>query len=262
MRAMPSVVVITDGIGPSPTMVELRSQWFEQSTGAGWLFSTDWHDPAVDAVCEACLRGENVWPAAERLGAARADSGASLGETLADVDGLTAVLPDLPTEVLYRAVSLGWADRSGAPAIDVLDPLTGLASIDYLRVRLGEVYRAAEVDGRCVSDTHALVAVRLDLAGRVGWAKVTPLILAGDVLRTVFDGEQSLARVSSQAAVALTRREPLLPRRVQLLTELLDQRLHRDARRDAQPAGPPRVWIEPLPASHAAACDLVCELGR
>ncbi len=261
MPSVPPAAVSVEETRPSMTIAELRARWFEQSTGTGWLFSTDWHDPAIDAVCEACVRAENVWPAAERLGAARAAAGASLGETLADVDGLTAVLPDLPTELLYRAVSLGWADHSGAPAADVLDPLTGLVSIDYLRVRMGELYRAADVDGRCVSDAYALVTVRLDLAGRVGWDRVTPMILAGDALRTVFDGEQTLARLSRRAAVALTRREPLLPRRVQLLSGLLAERLIRDAR-SVPPPAPPRVWIEQLPHAHHAACDLVGELGR
>ena len=47
--------------------------------------------------------------------------------------------------------------------ITVFDPLTGLVSQDYLRTRLGELYRAADVAGYRVSERHALVVVRLDL---------------------------------------------------------------------------------------------------
>ncbi len=157
------------------TSAELQDLWFGRTAEAGWVFASDWHDPAIDALCEACVKGENLWPAAERLGGVRADSGVSLGETLADVDGLTAVLAGLDTEVLHRAVSLGWADRMMAPRPTVFDPLTGLVSDDYLRTRMGEVYRAAEVADTKVSSTHALVVVRVDLTGRAGWDRITPL---------------------------------------------------------------------------------------
>lgn len=241
------------------TSAELQDLWFVQSADAGWVFVSDWHDPAVDALCEAAVRGESLWPAAERLGAVRADAGVSLGETLADVDGLTAVLPGLETDVLHRAVSLGWADRMMAPRPSVFDPLTGLVSPDYLRVRMGEIYRASDVAGDKVSVTHALVVVRLDLAGRSGWDRVTPLILSGDAMRTVFDGGQTLARLADHTAVALTDRECLLARRAQLLAGMVSQRLSMGE----QAASPgPRVWIERLPDSLRAAVDLIGQLDR
>jgi hypothetical protein len=240
------------------TSAELQDLWFERSCNAGWVFVSDWHDPAVDALCEACLRGDNLWPTAERLGTARADAGISLGETLADVDGLTAALPGLATEVLHRAVSLGWADRMMTTKVAVFDPLTGLVSPDYLRTRLGELYRAADVAGTHVSEKHALVVVRLNLAGRRGWDRMTPLILSGDAMRTVFDGGQTLARLADHMAVALTDREPLLPRRSQLLAGMVCERLARDRQRDPHP----RVWIERLPDSLPAATDLIGELGH
>lgn len=241
------------------TSAELQNLWFVQSNDAGWGFASDWHDPAIDALCEACLRSENLWPAAERLGFARADAGVSLGETLADVDGLAVVLPGLATDVLHRAVSLGWADRMMVPIVSVFDPLTGLVSPDYLRTRLGEVYRAAEVAGTKVSVSHALVVVRMDLTGRAGWDRITPLILSGDAMRTVFDGGQTLARLADHMAVALTDREVMLARRARLLTEMVAQRLVRDDRR---PSSGPRVWIERLPDSLPAAIDLIGELSR
>ena len=247
---------------PAPfpmTSTELHQLWFAQSRSAGWVFDSDWHDPAIDALCEACVHGDNVWPAGERLGAVRADAGVSLGETLADIDGLAVVLPGLPIDILHRAVSLGWADRMMAPVPAVFDPLTGLVSVDYLRTRMGEIYRAAEVAGRSVSTGHALVVVRVDLTGRTGWDRITPLILSGDAMRTVFDGGQTLARLADHMAVALTDREQLLARRVQLLTGLVTDRLAR-ADRTAGPG--PRVWIERLPDSLPAATDLIGELSR
>jgi len=239
------------------TSSELQHLWFERSAEAGWVFASDWHDPAIDALCEACVRGKSVWPAAERLGGVRAESGVSLGETLADVDGLTAVQPGLDTEVLHRAVSLGWADRMMAPRPSVFDPLTGLVSHDYLRTRMGEVYRAGEVADRRVSASHALVVVRVDLTGRSGWDRITPLILSGDAMRTVFDGGQTLARLADHMAVALTEREVMLARRAQLLAGMVGDRL---SRRDQHSVS--RVWIERLPDSLPAAIDLIGQLDH
>lgn len=241
------------------TSADLRDRWYEQSSAAGWAFVSDWHHPAVDALCEACLLGENVWAPAERLGAARAHKGVSLGETLADLDGLACVLPDIGDGVVHRAASLGWAERMTTPRHAVFDPLTGLVSVDYLRTRLGEVYRAAEVADTKVSATHALVTVRLNLAGRIGWDRLTPLILAGDAMRTVFDGGQTLARLADHMAVVLAIREPMLARRAHLLTGMVQERLGRDLPPGESIA---RIWIERLPDTGAAAIDLISELAR
>lgn len=238
---------------------ELQRRWWEQSREAGWIFSSDWYDPAVDAVCEACVSGTDLWPSAQRLGSARAGAGVSLGETLADVDELTNVAPGVPTDVLQRAVALGWAEESVAPAPAVFDPLTGLVSVEYLRIRLGEVYRGADVAGTDVSDTHALVVVAVELSGMAGWDRVTPLLLAGDAMRTVFDGEHTLARLADHMAVVLTPREEMLPRRSQLLAGMLADRL---SKAGPFPASAPRIWIERLPTSLSAAVGMIQELGR
>jgi len=122
------------------------------------------------------------------------------------------------------------------------------------------------VAGYHVSTRHALVVVRVDLSGRRGWDRLAPLILAADALRTVFDAGQSLARLSDQMAVALTDRDDMLARRTQLCAGLVTERLVQD-----RPAGRiehhrctplPRVWIEQLPDSQAAAVALISELGR
>ncbi len=239
------------------TSTELQDLWFVESNTTGWMYASDWHDPAVEALCDACLRGENLWPAGERLGSARATAGASLGETLADVDALAVVLPTVATDILHRAVSLGWANQMTEPAESVFDPLTGLVSPEYLRTRLGEVYRAADITACKVSASHALVVVQLNLADRAGWERITPLILVGDALRTVFDGGQSLARMTDHMAVALTEREAMLARRTQLLAGMVGEGWSRDAS-DACP----RVWIESLPDSLPAALNLIGALGR
>ena len=238
---------------------ELAEQWAARASGAGWAFPSDWHVAAVDAVCEAIADCAEVWPAAERLGQSRSAAGVSLGEALADIDALCAIVPSRLTSTLRRAVSLGWADRVVAAPAAVSDPLTGLCTADYLQTRLGEVYRAAEVGGSDVGERRALVVVRLDLLGRTGWHRVLPMILTADSMRCVFDGGQSLAQLGEGVAVVLTERDEMLARRARLLSSMISTQVGRDP----QAAIPdPQVWVESLPPRYGAALDLVRALGR
>lgn len=243
------------GAGPADV---LRQRWFQTSAAGPWTFHTDWHAAAVDALCEACVSGRDLWVCAERLGAARAAAGIGLAETLADIDALITVEPSVPAELVCRAASLGWAERTQAPAVAVLDPLTGLVSADYLSQRLSEVYRAADAVGRRVSADSALVVVRTP-AGGAGWSGQTSLIVAAHALRTVFDAGQTLARLGDRVAVALTARDRVLPRRVQLLGGVVDG-LRPQTVPDA--GVDPRIWIEKLPDDLDAAVALIEGLGR
>lgn len=241
------------------TATELRGQWQAKASAFGWTFPSDWHDPAIDAVCDALAAGTDIWEAAERLGRGRAAAGISLGEALVDIDALATLVPGRYTDALRRAVSLGWADRVSAPAVSVTDPMTGLVTADYLQIRLGEVYRASEVRAEPVSTSWALVVVRLDLAGHVGWQRTLPMILVADGLRRVFDGGQSLVLMGEAVAVALCERDLVLARRARLLRSMVTDAIERDP----QIIVPgPSVWIENLPSTYGAALDLMTELGR
>lgn len=238
---------------------ELSVEWATRAAASGWSFPSDWRVPAIEAVCEAVCAGAEVWPAAERLGMARAAAGVSLGEALADIDGLCAMVHPRYTPTLRRAVSLGWADRISSPPATVEDPLTGLVTPEYLNVRLAEVYRSAEVAGREVEIGWALLLVRLDLTDRVGWQRVLPMILAAEAMRCVFDGGQSLAQLGESVAVVLTERDAMLARRARLLKSMIVAQIGRDPQA-AIPA--PQVWIEQLPPNYRAALGLTAELGR
>jgi hypothetical protein len=251
---MPRLVRLSE---PPGSVDDLRGSWARRSVETGWAFPSDWHSPSVDAVCEALTERRDVRPAGERLGRERASAGVSLAETLTDIDALAEAVPGC-AEALRRAVSLGWADRAAAPADAVSDALTGLASSDYLRIRLGEVYRAADVEGSSAGETHALVLVRLGRAGAPGWAQNLPMILVGDAMRTVFAGGQSLARIGPLVAVVLAHRTPVLARQARVLAELLAARI----RVGSDPGLLPQVWIESLPPGWQAANALVAELGR
>jgi hypothetical protein len=176
-----------------------------------------------------------------------------------DADALASIAPSRYTDALRRAVSLGWADRVMAPPSGVTDPMTGLVTSDYLQIRLGEVYRAAEARGEPVSTSWAFVVVRLDLAGHVGWQRTLPMILVADGLRRVFDSGQSLVLMGEAVAVALCKRDLVLARRARLLGSVVTDLIERDP----QIIVPgPSVWIESLPSTYRAALDLMTELGR
>ncbi len=239
--------------------LDVRQQWAAAAVAGGWAFPSDWHVPAVDAVCDAVNGDADVWAAAERLGCARALAGVSLGETLADLDVLVTLVPARFGAVLHRAASLGWADGVLAPPDSVADAITGLASADYLKVRLGEVCRAADVGESSAKTRHALVVVRLAGERRPAWERTFPMILVGEALRTVFGGGESLARLGEGVAVALVGRDAMLPRRVRLLAELIASR----SATDPDWSGlTPQVWIESLPPGYRACVDLIAELGR
>lgn len=152
---------------------------------------------------------------------------------------------------LLRAVALAWTDVACGDLAETaaLDPLSGLASLRYLRTRLAEVYRGARARGERVPDTHALVAVTLIVHG---WTRVAPLSLAGEAAGVVFDAGESLAVVGRRTVVVLAPREGLAER-AKVLRRLLARRLPEAV----GVAAPPSVRVVALPATHGGACALL-----
>ena len=256
-------------IGPSGGCPRnLRERWRAATLTAGWPFPSDWALPAVDSLCEAVAAGLDPVPPLARLGRARAESGAGLAETLQDIAVLHAVLrhggagpvafdPDQVPSGLVRSVALGWADVAFAEiaTTQVVDGLTGLATAGYLRTRLGEIYRAADVAGRPAGERHVLLIVALDLTRLTGWTRFVPMVLAAEAMREVFDGGQTHAVLGPSVAAVLTRLDDRLPARTVRLRSLISELLAADP--DATAAGPPRLWQERLPDEYQQACELV-----
>lgn len=262
--------------GDSPeTFHRLRSQWRTASLASGWPFPNDWALGEVDLVCETVLAGRELAPALAGLGRARASAGSGLGETLQDVAALHAVLthpaiesglvsadPDALPAKLLRVTALSWADvlvRQLAHA-EVADGLTGLASPAYLRARLREVYREAASAGVPADTRYLLVVVAPDLRDVVGWSRLAAMVLLADVLATVFDGGQTLASLGPSALGVLVERRDRVAERMAMVRALAAERLRIDPH--LRCVGLPPVWLERLPASHAAACRLVAELAK
>jgi hypothetical protein len=278
---------VVDGATPRPgRAAALRERWFACSSALGWGAAVEWPDPAVDAVC-AVVTARHPGPAARdraveralaRWAGARAGAGVGLAETLTDLAALNTAVTgsaglDGPAVVdspqgpaaavhatagrgpdgvrLLRAVSLAWTDVACGDLAETaaVDPLSGLASVRYLRTRLAEVYRAARARGRQVGDDRALVVLALDVGD---WRRVAPLSIAGEAAGVVFDAGESIAVVGRGTVVVLAPREGLAERAA-VLRRLLTRRL---AAAEGL-AGTPSVRIVRLPATHDGACALL-----
>jgi GGDEF domain-containing protein len=275
------------GARPRPDRAAaLRERWFACSSALGWAAAAEWPDPAVDAVC-AVITAQHDGPAArdraveEALAGwagARAGAGVGLAETLTDLAALNTAVNgsagrDGPAVVdsphgpaaavhatagrgsdgvrLLRTVSLAWTDVACGDLAETaaVDPLSGLASVRYLRTRLAEVYRAARAHGRSAGAGHGLVVLALDVSD---WRRVAPLSIAGEAAGVVFDAGESIAVVGRGTVVVLAPREGLAER-AGVLRRLLLRRL---AAAEGL-VGRPSVRIVRLPATHDAACALL-----
>lgn len=234
---------------------------------AGWAFPADWQLAEVDDVCRAVLGEGDACAELYRLGGARAEAGAGLGETLLDLAALHAVLAEpagstgivspsvdaIPARML-RSTALGWGDvmsrRAASCAAD--NPLTGLATPAYLRTRLREVYAEARAAGR---QEHVLVFVALDLTRTSGWSRVVAMTLLADALKEVFDAGETVASAGPAVACVLLRRDRHLARALSNLRVLTADRLAVDPH--VAPAGPVRVRVEELPPTWDDAVALI-----
>ncbi|MBR8745427.1 hypothetical protein [Nocardiopsis sp. MG754419] len=222
---------------------ELRTPWRHRSQEAGWDRSEDWWTPAVDALCEAHVVGDDLTGPCERLGEARARSGVGIGRTLADLDAFTRVIglwrPPLP---MIIALAEGW-ERGGRSRADCQDPLTGLADRAYLRTRVGELYRGAE-DGVPPALGHRLVVLALD-PSLDPWRRAARLIVLGHELRRFFTRGESVCLVNRSRIAVIAPDGPELP------GELDDLREQTGWEHGAA------VWSVPLPGTHPEAVSLL-----
>jgi hypothetical protein len=260
--------------GSGGTIRTLRSRWRTASLASGWPFPDDWAVPAVDEVCRLALAGADLGPGLARLGRARAEAGAGLGETCQDLAALHAVLtdpdcdgivfadPDATPARLLRPTALAWADVLARQVgrAELRDGLTGLSSPGYLRARLREVYRSQHDGGADPRLRYTLIVVAPDLTAVPTWSGLAAMALLADAVREVFPGGQTLAVAGPGTIVVLAERGPLLADRVLRLRQLAADRFAVDPQ--LRTLGHPPVWPEPLPGSHSAACRLLTELSR
>jgi hypothetical protein len=241
----------------SAAPVGLRDAWRRRSLAGGWLTPDDWHNEAVDAVLTACQPGGGLAVACTGLGRSRAQAGTGIAETIDDLAALFAVLEEALPVRLVCAVAEGWAEESQAqPARDRCeDPLSGLATLPYLRTRLAEVYREAEQGGTSPADTHRLLVVRLPRRPDP-WHRMALAIGVGRDLRAAFPGGETLSMAGPPAGHGTGPAIALVPARGDL--SLRYARL----RRSVQATFGTQIRMTPLPGRLTEALRLVDRLAR
>lgn len=210
-----------------------------------------------EAVGEALISGSDVLAVCSVAGQDLARDGASVEETL---EGLRATWQQVartdPSYEVVTAVVSAWSETTLGylHQLSCDDPLTGLASQAHLRSRLSELYRLGDCDAR------ALVVCELpfgdDPSEESGdhFTRAMRLARAGELARTAFARDETIARLGTHRVAVLAGRDDRLPRRVRVLRTLLA---------GVEPDGPPaRVWIEGLPTSDRGAGMLLDELAR
>jgi hypothetical protein len=226
----------------------LREQWRAESLAAVWLRPDDWYHPAVDALVECLVDGRDVTAAAERLGAARGRAGIGIGESIDDLTCLFAAHRSAPDATALRAVSIGWSEGNEGPpaAAELLDPWTGLPTLDYLRLRLRETYGDAARRGTDPRTTHALVVVDVALVQLDAFQRLARAATMGEVLVATFGEGSPLAVVRPGVYVALCERDERLGDRLAQLRVAVQRGAERRGA-SAVLRRPPRVWVETLP---------------
>ncbi|GAB3020906.1 hypothetical protein GCM10011376_22630 [Nocardioides flavus (ex Wang et al. 2016)] len=215
-----------------------------------------------EAVGEALISGSDVMGACSVAGEELARDGASVEETLA---GLRAVWREAtggdPTYDVVAALLTAWSETTLGylHQLSCEDPLTGLSSQAHLRSRLSEVYRLGGPGVPGGIDDYALVVFAMpfgdDPSDHPGdhFTRAMRLARAGELARTAFARDETVARLGLHRVGILTRRDERLGRRVQVLRTLLG---------GAETDTAVRVWIEGLPGTDASAGMLLDELAR
>src|SRR5690606_8111162 len=182
--ALSSGVKIEDVEGTTATA--LREQWRAASVESVWLRPGDWYHPAVDALTEALVAGECATPAASRLGEMRGSAGVGIAETLDDVAALYRLIGGEPPLDVVRALCEGWGAAVDAAPVRAgcIDPESGLPTLDYLAVRLGETYGAARRHAFHAFVTHGLVLVDVAVGDLHPWRRAARSAAMGRALST------------------------------------------------------------------------------
>jgi GGDEF domain-containing protein len=213
-----------------------------------------------DAVAEALVSGRSPVAACAVVGRATAGDGASLAEALSGLaETFTALGGAVPDFAATEALSVAWSEATLEFLHDLSceDPLTGLASFSHLRTRVAELYREAERSGVPITTTHALVVVDVVGAPAEGagapFTRALRLAAVAEALRTLFSGEETIARAGSDRILVLVRRAPELGETLGIARDLFS---------DLDLPDQPRTWIEGLPGHPDLGVRLLSELAR
>ncbi|MFC6153812.1 hypothetical protein [Nocardioides yefusunii] len=216
---------------------------------------------ATEAVREALVACESPLAACESLGRELALDGVSAAEALSGIHAAFMETVGTPPPFdAVRSLVVAWSETtlSAVNTISCEDPLTGLASRAHLRTLLDTSFRRHRAGGVHPRESHALVVVDLpELTGQAvdPFAVTLRVTTTGEVIRSVFGGDEVVVRVRRARLIALVERDDRLGRRVKVLRTLIPGAL-------GPGASDVRIWIEGLPATESSCAFLVDELSR
>jgi len=250
--------LVTESTAPS-----LRERWQERTVESVWLRPGDWYHPAVDALTEALTHGIDPTEASRRLGAVRGAAGVGVAETLDDVAVLYELLDREPGLPAIRALCEGWAEATASTPVpgSCIDPESGLPTIEYLGVRLGETYGAAQRHAHHAFTTHCLVLVDVATGDLPPWRRMARSAAMGRALTDALGAGHPMASLGGGAFAVLVERDFDLGETVRRVRDQVNDHAHTMKISDLL-RQPPRIWIEPLPETHQRAVDLVHHLRR
>lgn len=242
----------------------LRERWRSESVGTVWRRPSDWYHPAVDALAVAVLADDDPSTAAWDLGRARGEHGVGIGEALDDLVCLyRSTGRATPPMSAVRALNEGWSDAQAAIVTTgaCLDPETGLPTQQYLGVRLEEAYLTAATHDVDPALLHGLAVVDVAAGHVTGLLRAARSAAVGAALRAAFGAGHPMATLGGGVFVVLTRTDDDVDARVAALRADVAARC---ADVDVRVAvrQPVRVWLEPLPETHAEAVQRLGVLAR
>jgi hypothetical protein len=241
----------------------LREQWRAETVESVWLRPGDWYHPAIDALTEALAAGASPSAAAYRLGQARGAAGVGISETLDDIGVLYQLLGREPALDVVRPLCEGWASAvENAPVqAACIDAESGLPTLEYLAVRLGETYGSVRKHAHHAFVTHCLVLVDVATGELAPWRRLARSAAMGRALTAALGPGHPMAALGGGAFAVLVARDHDLGETVRRMRDQVND--HAEALQITDLVRtPPRIWIEPLPETHEGAVELLQHLRR
>lgn len=234
----------------------LSEKWRAASHASVWRTPGDWHGPAVEGMARAVVSGTGAESAAAQLGAERGQRGVGLTEGLDDLSVLFGVASDEePPYAVTKSFAREWSEVTTSSILGraSTDGITGLATLDYLHVRVRELYAEAAADESVLDAAFCLVILDAGSAELVPWQRVLRKSLVARILRAVFHRGQTTAVLPSGTFVVIARRDDSLDEWMVRLRLALGQ----DNLDSASEGSPVTARIEPFPASEFDAIELL-----
>ena len=241
----------------------LREQWRTQTVESVWLRPGDWYHPVVDALTEALSAGASPVAAASRLGEVRGAAGVGIAETIDDLGVLYRLIGHEPGLDVIRALCEGWSVAVESLPVQAacIDPESGLPTLEYLAVRLGETYGGARKHAHHAFITHCLVLVDVATEDLAPWRRMARSAAMGRALTAALTPGHPMAALGGGAFAVVVARDFDLGETVRRMRTQVNEQAAALQISDLV-RQPPRIWIEPLPETHDRAVELLNHMRR